>query len=173
MSGPTLTYLVMGLLGIGSGSAVVIALAASKRLKWAALSLVTVVATSFSLMSQQPTTGPVASARPFPVLPTSKILAIGHFTSPPTREQVNTIFPHEVPDTLQLYLDGKIEQMWARGDQNGPVFLMNVTSIAEAHAILEKLPLGRAKLMEFELIELTPLTPFHMLLTEGWAKGSK
>lgn len=38
---------------------------------------------------------------------------------------------------------------------------MNVTSVAEAHAILEKLPLGQAKLMEFELVELTPLTPLH------------
>lgn len=74
---------------------------------------------------------------------------------------------------MQLYLDGKIEQMWARADQNGPVFLMNVTSAAEAHAVLEKLPLGRAKLMDFEVIELTPLTPLHLLLTEGWTKGSK
>jgi hypothetical protein len=50
---------------------------------------------------------------------------------------------------------------------------MNVTSVAEAHTILEKLPLGQAKLMEFELVELTPLTPLHMLLTEGWANGAK
>src|SRR5690242_21530721 len=39
-----------------------------------------------------------------------------------------------------------------------PVFLMNVTSVEEARAILEKLPLGRAKLMEFEYVELSPLT---------------
>jgi hypothetical protein len=71
------------------------------------------------------------------------------------------------------FLDGKIEQMWARQDQKGPVFLMNVTSVAEAHSLLEKLPLGQAKLMEFELVELTPLTPLHMLLTEGWANGAK
>ena len=58
-------------------------------------------------------------------------------------------------------------------DQNGPVFLMNATSAAEAHAILAKLPLGRAKLMNFEVIELTLLTPLHLLLTDGWAKGSK
>ena len=122
-------------------------------------------------MSQQTT--PEAPKRPFPVLPTNKILALGRFTAPPTPEQVKAIFPHEVPDTLQLYLDGKIEQMWARQDQKGPVFVMNVTSVAEAHTILEKLPLGRAKLMEFELFELTPLTPLHMLLTEGWANGAK
>ncbi len=102
-----------------------------------------------------------------------KILALGRFTSPPTPEQVRAIFPKEVPDTLRLYLEGKIEQMWARQDQKGPVFLMNVTSVPEAHTILEALPLGQAKLMEFEYIELTPLTPLHMLLTEGWANGAK
>jgi hypothetical protein len=124
-------------------------------------------------MSQEATPEAIVPKRPFPILPTYKILALGRFVAPPTPEQVKTIFPHEVPDTLKLYLDGKIEQMWARQDQKGPVFLMNVTSVAEAHALLEKLPLGQAKLMEFELVELTPLTPLHMLLTEGWANGTK
>ena len=49
---------------------------------------------------------------------------------------------------------------------------MNVSSAAEAYTILEKLPLGQAKLMEFDLVELTPLTLLHMLLTEVWANGS-
>src|ERR1035437_8503954 len=111
--------------------------------------------------------------RPFPVLPTMKILALGRFVATPTPEQLKTIFPREVPDTLRLYLVGKIEQMGARQDQKGPVFLLNVTSIQDAHALLEALPLGQAKLMEFEYIEITPLTPLHMLLTEGWANGTK
>jgi hypothetical protein len=111
--------------------------------------------------------------RPFPVLPTSKVLALGRFTSPPTPEQLKTIFPREVPETLRLYLNGKIEQWWARQDQKGPVFLMSVTTVAEARSILEKLPLGQAKLMEFEYVELSPLTPLHMLLSEGWANGAK
>ena len=66
-------------------------------------------------------------------------------------EQLRTIFPKEVPATLRLHLAGKIEQWWARQDQKGPVFLLNVTSVEVAHAILEKLPLGQAKLMEFDL----------------------
>ncbi len=102
--------------------------------------------------------------RPFPVLPTTKILASGRFTSPPTPEQVKTIFPHEVPATLRLYLAGKIDQWWARQDQKGPVFLMNVTTIEEARILLEALPLGQAKLMDFDYVELSPLTPLHLLL---------
>jgi len=27
--------------------------------------------------------------------------------------------------------------------------------------------------MEFEYVELSPLTPLHMLLSEGWANGGK
>jgi len=37
----------------------------------------------------------------FPVVPTTKILAIGQFTKPPTPEQIKEIFPKEVPATLQ------------------------------------------------------------------------
>jgi hypothetical protein len=107
--------------------------------------------------------------RPFLVVPTTKILALGRFTSPPTAEQLKMIFPKEVPDTLRLYLAGKIDQWWARQDQKGPVFLMNLTSVEEARTILEKLPLGQAKLMEFEYVELSTLTPLHLLLREGRA----
>ncbi len=60
----------------------------------------------------------------------------------------------EVRDTVRLYLAGKIDQWFVRRDQNGVVFLLNVGSVAEAHELLEKLPLGQAKLMEFDLIPL-------------------
>ena len=102
---------------------------------------------------------------PFPAVPTIKVLAIGRFLAPPTPEQVKAIFPKEVPDTVRLYLAGKIDQ--------GPVFLMNVTSAEETRALLDKLPLGEAQLMEFDFIELGPLTPLHLLLSEGWATGGK
>ena len=78
-----------------------------------------------------------------------------------------------MPDTVRLYLAGKIDQWWVRQDQKGPVFLMNVTSAEEARALLDKLPLGEAQLMEFDFIELGPLTPLHLLLSEGWATGGK
>ena len=110
---------------------------------------------------------PQKTGKPFPIVPTTKILAVGRFTSPPTPEQIKEYFPREVPATLKLYLEGKIDQWWARQDQTGPVFLLNVTSIKEAHELLEALPLGQGKLMEFEYSELTPLTPLHSLLAES------
>src|SRR5229473_1023930 len=111
--------------------------------------------------------------RNFPVVPTTKILAIGQFTKPPTPEQIKEIFPREVPATLRLYLAGKIDQWWIRQTQTGPVFLLNVTSLEEARTLMEELPLGQAGLMKHEFIELGPLTPLHLLLTNGGPTASE
>ncbi len=111
--------------------------------------------------------------RPFPAVPTTKILAIGHFTKAPTPEQLEQLFPKEVPATLRLYLAGKIDQWWIRQAQPAPVFLLNVTSVEEARVLMEELPLSQAGLMKHEFIELGPLTPLHLLLSEGWANAGK
>ncbi len=98
------------------------------------------------------------------VAPTTKILAIGSFTAKATPGITKPVLPSEVRDTVKLYLDGKIDQWFVKQDQSGVVFLMNVTDLKEAHALLEKLPLGQAGLMEFQLIPLGPITPLRMLL---------
>jgi hypothetical protein len=54
----------------------------------------------------------------------------------------------------------------AKADGSGAVFLMNVTDPAEAHRLLEKLPLGQAGMMTFELIPVGPLWPLGLLLRE-------
>ena len=43
------------------------------------------------------------------------------------------------------------------------VFILNVTDPTVAHEMLEKLPLGQAQLMSFELISLGPLGPLNQL----------
>jgi hypothetical protein len=92
----------------------------------------------------------------------SKVLAIGSL-KPLTPEQMKEFLPREVPDTLQLYLDGKMEQFWMREDGKGVVFLMSIT-VAEADALLKALPLGKANLLTFELIPIGPLSPLGMLI---------
>ncbi len=99
------------------------------------------------------------------VAPTTKVLAIGTFTAKATPAVSKPVLPSEVRDTVKLYLDGKIDQWFIKQDQSGVVFLMNVTDVKEAHALLEKLPLGQAGLMEFQLIPLGPITPLRMLLS--------
>jgi hypothetical protein len=111
--------------------------------------------------------------RNFPVVPTTKILAIGQFTKAPTPAQIKELFPKEVPATLRLYLAGKIDQWWIRQTQTGAVLLLNVTSLDEALALMDKLPLGQAGLMKHEFIELGPLTPLHLLLTDSVPTAGK
>jgi hypothetical protein len=71
--------------------------------------------------------------------------------------------PSEAYDTMRLMLAGKIDQWFAKNDGSGAVFLMNVTDPAEAHALLEKLPLGQADMMTFQLIPVGPLWPLGLL----------
>ncbi len=77
------------------------------------------------------------------------------------------IMRQEVRDTVKLYLAGKLDQWFVRRDQNGVVFLLNVSSVDEARTLLEGLPLGQAKLMEFDLIPLGPLSPLGILLQDS------
>jgi hypothetical protein len=102
----------------------------------------------------------------FPAVPTTKVLAIGRLLAPLTPEQRKHLMPAEVPDTVRLFLSGKVDQWWSRQDGEGPVFLMNATSVAEARAALSTLPLVHAKLVKFDLLELGPLRPLHLLVSD-------
>lgn len=86
-----------------------------------------------------------------------KVLAIGAITKQPTPEQQAEIMPKEVPATLQLYLDAKIELFWFRQDKLGVVFYMQAESVEAAKAEVDKLPLTAAGLMTFEFIPVGPL----------------
>jgi hypothetical protein len=97
---------------------------------------------------------------------TTKVLAIGSWTAKATPETRPPIMPFEARDTLRLQLAGKIDQWFAKSDGSGAVFLMNVTDPAEAHKLLEDLPLGRAGMMTFELIPIGPLWPLGLMLAE-------
>jgi len=69
-------------------------------------------------------------------------------------------------ETARLYLAGKIDQWYFKTDESGVVLLMNLTDPEEAHELLEKLPLGQAAMMEFQLIPLGPIKPLGLLLSE-------
>ncbi|MGH6910540.1 MAG: hypothetical protein ACREE0_15065 [Phenylobacterium sp.] len=97
---------------------------------------------------------------------TTKVLAIGSWTAKATPETRPAIMPSEARDTMRLMLAGKIDQWFAKIDGSGAVFLMNVTDPAEAHKLLEALPLGQAQMMTFELIPVGPLWPLGLLLRE-------
>jgi hypothetical protein len=92
-----------------------------------------------------------------------KIMAIGTL-KPLTDEQQRKYLPGEVPATLKLYLNGKMEQFWLRDGNAGVIFLMSVASVDEARSLLGGLPLTQAGLMSFELLPIGPLKPLGMLI---------
>jgi hypothetical protein len=127
---------------------------------------VTIAAILASLFLSRPSVAQPAN----PPTPTTRILAIGTVNPGVDAAAVRSILPTEVRETVKLYLDGKIDQWFSLQDRSGVAFILNVTDLAAAHDMLEKLPLGQAHLMSFELIPLAPLTPLRQL--QGMTTGS-
>jgi Muconolactone delta-isomerase len=114
--------------------------------------------------------GKVYAQSPTPPTPTTRILAIGTLNPGVDPAAARAILPTEVRETVKLYLDGKIDQWYSLQGRPGVAFILNVTDPAAAHEMLEKLPLGQAHLMSFELIPLAPLNPLRQL--QGMTTGS-
>src|SRR5499427_9164376 len=81
-----------------------------------------------------------------------------------TREQITAVMPAEIRETVLLYLNGKIREWYSRGDGRGVVFLLDTRDVAEAHAIMEALPLAKENLMDHEYIAVGPLLPLRLLM---------
>jgi hypothetical protein len=92
-----------------------------------------------------------------------KVMAVGTLKAL-TPEQRQTYLPKEIPATLQLYLDDKMEQFWLRDQEKGVIFLMNVESVEEADKLLRAMPLGGSGLLTFDLMPVGPLAPLGMLI---------
>jgi hypothetical protein len=93
-----------------------------------------------------------------------KVIAIGNIIKPVTPEQRQQIMPKEVPATLKLYLDGKIEQFFYRQDKPGVIFLMNAESVEQAKAAVEALPLVTEGYAQYDVIPVGPLAPLGLLI---------
>jgi hypothetical protein len=74
------------------------------------------------------------------------------------------IMPAEIRATVQLYLEGKIRQWYAREDGRGGVFLLNTRDVEEAKSIMESLPLAKENVLDHEYIPVGPLMPLRLLL---------
>jgi hypothetical protein len=96
--------------------------------------------------------------------PTTQVLTSLMVKADVDRGQLMKVMPDEVRETLKLYLDGKIQQWYARSDGRGVLFILNCTTAAEAKAITDGLPLSKANLATFEYTLLGPLAPLRMLL---------
>jgi hypothetical protein len=92
-----------------------------------------------------------------------KVFAIASANSTLTPEKLQQHMSNEVPATLKLYLEGKVEQFWFR-EKAGPIFLMNVDSVEQAKVTLDGLPLVAVGLITYELLPVGPLAPLGLLI---------
>ncbi|HEY1610503.1 MAG TPA: hypothetical protein VGG24_14645, partial [Paraburkholderia sp.] len=83
-----------------------------------------------SLFVLAPAIGYAQSAEP--VAPTTRILAVGTINPGVDPAAVRAILPTEVRKTVDLYLEGKIDQWYALQGRMGVVFILNVTDPAAA-----------------------------------------
>jgi hypothetical protein len=79
------------------------------------------------------------------------------------RQEIAKVVAYEVRQTVALHLQGKIDQWWSLTSRPGVVFIVDCKTVEEARDLLEKLPLGVAGMMTFELLPIGPLKPLMLL----------
>jgi len=111
---------------------------------------------------------PLAQGQSTPPQPkTTGVLTILTPKQGVTVEQIMKIMPAEIRATVPLYLDGKIQQWFTRGDGKGVIFLLNCKDVAEARALMESLPLSKENLVDEQFIPVGPLLPLGILLRDS------
>jgi hypothetical protein len=123
---------------------------------------------SYLLVASAMVLAPMAQGQSTP--PQPKITGVLAMLSPKpgvTVAQVMNVMPAEIRATVPLYLDGKIQQWFTRGDGRGVIFLLNCKDVAEARALIEGLPLSKENLMDEEFIPVGPLLPLGILLRDS------
>jgi len=123
--------------------------------------LLAAVLPALSVAQSQSGTG---SSVPSVAIPkTTAILVIQTPKQGVTPQQIMAVIPEEIRATVKLYLDGKIREWYSRGDGKGVVFLVDVKTEDEAHALMETLPLAKENLMDHQYIPVGPLMPLRAL----------
>src|SRR6201984_1293356 len=123
---------------------------------------------SFLLLAFATVLAPLAQGQSTP--PQPKITGVLTILTPKPRAtvaQVMKIIPAEIRATVPLYLDGKIQQWFTRGDGKGVIFLLNCQDVVEARALMESLPLTKENRVDEQFIPVGPLLPLGILLRDS------
>jgi len=123
---------------------------------------------SYLLLAFAAVLAPLAQGQSAP--PQPKITGVVTMLSPKPGvipEQIMKLMPAEIRATVPLYLDGKIQQWYMRGDGRGVIFIMNCKDVEEARALIGSLPLSQANLVDEQFIPVGPLLPLGMLLRDS------
>lgn len=95
-----------------------------------------------------------------------KLLAIGR--PRPGVDARTALAPHaaaELRALWALYCDGFVREAYSPGAP-GAVLVLEAASIQAATEQLDQLPLVANRIIEFELIEMRPFTPFERLFSD-------
>lgn len=122
------------------------------------------IALTFTLAGVAAMTQPSLAQTQGAALTTTGVMVILTVKAGVTREQVMTVMPMEVRQTVQLYLGGKIREWFTRADGRGAVFLLDAQDVGEAHTIMDGLPLAKQDLVDHDYIAVGPLVPLGLLL---------
>src|ERR1700751_4017669 len=123
---------------------------------------------SYLLLAFATVLAPLAQGQSTP--PQPKVTGVLTMLSPKSGvipEQIMKVMPAEIRATVPLYLDGKIQQWYMRGDGRGVIFILNCKDVEEARAIIGSLPLSQANLVDEQFIPVGPLLPLGMLLRDS------
>lgn len=93
-----------------------------------------------------------------------KVVAIGTGVKKISDEERAKIMPKEAPHTLQLFIDGVIEQLYFRHDKPGTVFIINVDSVEKAKAITDGMEMVKQGVIAYEFYPVGPMKPLGFLL---------
>lgn len=115
-------------------------------------------------MSHPSLNGAASGVPEVPTPKTTAVLVIETAKQGVTAQQIMAVIPAEIRATVKLYLDGKIQQWYSRGDGKGVIFLVNANTDDEARAIMETLPLAKDQLIDHEYIPVGPLMPLRALM---------
>jgi hypothetical protein len=84
---------------------------------------------------QQTQSGAASGAPSIPTPKTTAVLVIETAKQGVTTQKIMATIPEEIRATVKLYLDGKIQQWYSRGDGKGVLFMVNAKTEEEARAI--------------------------------------
>jgi hypothetical protein len=136
-------------------------------MKWLFPGLMSLLTAASLAQAQLPAPQPPSSA---PSPKTTEVMVILTAKQGADRQQIMKVMPAEIRATVGLYLDGEIRQWYSKGDGRGVIFVLGVQSVDEAHAIMERLPLSKENLMNYEYIPVGPLLPLASLIGDGRAR---
>ncbi|MCX6284065.1 MAG: superoxide dismutase [Bacteroidetes bacterium] len=92
-----------------------------------------------------------------------KILAISKEPNPVDWENKEAILQDEAKEAYELYISGRVREIYFTEEYNA-VLILEAGDLAEAREVINLLPLVKAKLLEFDLMELNPYTGYSRLI---------